>query len=268
MSNDSSKTDKQAQSPPKTPNASLYKEITWGPAASVVLVILSYVLAQVGGSLVLLLYPHFQGWDAARTDVWLQQTGAQFAYILLSQSFTLAALGLFLRVRKGTWRSLGLLRPTWRDPLYAALGVVVYFALYLMVVAALQAAVHIDVNQEQDVGFEHVAGAGALVMTFISLVVLPPFVEEVLFRGFLFGGLRRYASPAVAIIGTSALFAMPHLLGSSDGKMLWIAGVDTFVLSVVLCYLREKTGRLWASIGVHAFKNGLAFLTLFILHTR
>ena len=44
--------------------------------------------------------------------------------------------------------------------------------------------------------------------------------------------------------------------------------LDTFILSLVLIYLREKTGGLWASITLHAFKNGVAFVALFALHIK
>ncbi|MGH7237402.1 MAG: CPBP family glutamic-type intramembrane protease [Candidatus Saccharimonadales bacterium] len=47
-----------------------------------------------------------------------------------------------------------------------------------------------------------------------------------------------------------------------------MAGVDTFILSTVLCYLREKTGRLYAGIGVHALKNFVAFAALFLFHVH
>ena len=47
-----------------------------------------------------------------------------------------------------------------------------------------------------------------------------------------------------------------------------LAAATAFVLSLVLIYLREKTGSLWASITLHAIKNGVAFVALFALHGR
>ena len=38
--------------------------------------------------------------------------------------------------------------------------------------------------------------------------------------------------------------------------------------NLVLIYLREKTGSLWASITLHACKNGVAFAALFVFHAR
>jgi hypothetical protein len=98
-------------------------------------------------------------------------------------------------------------------------------------------------------------------MAFVSLVLLPPIVEEIVFRGFVFTGLRKKMKFTAATIITSLLFAGPHLLASSEG-LLWVAGVDTLVLSFVLCYLRERTGALWAPMAVHGLKNALAFVLL------
>jgi hypothetical protein len=66
-----------------------------------------------------------------------------------------------------------------------------------------------------------------------------------------------------AIIITSLLFGAVH------GQ--WNVAIDVFVLSLVLCSLREVTGNIWAGVLLHMLKNGLAFYLLFInpslLHT-
>jgi len=56
------------------------------------------------------------------------------------------------------------------------------------------------------------------------------------------------------------------ILSGSGEPLLWIAALDTFILSFVLIYLKEKTGSLWPPIGLHMLKNSLAFISIFILH--
>ncbi len=73
---------------------------------------------------------------------------------------------------------------------------------------------------------------------------------------------------AGAVVGTCILFAIGHLPAGGDAGPLYIAAIDTFVLSLVLIYLREKTGGLWSSMLLHAIKNGVAFTALFVLHAR
>jgi hypothetical protein len=84
-------------------------------------------------------------------------------------------------------------------------------------------------------------------------------------RGFLFSSLKRGMTVVVAAIVTSSIFAIAHLQFGSDAPLLWLAAIDTFVLSLVLCYLRQKTGSLWPCIGLHMIKNGLAFTVLFLI---
>ena len=59
-----------------------------------------------------------------------------------------------------------------------------------------------------------------------------------------------------------------HLAEGGAAGPLWIGFIDTFILSLVLCYLRVKTGSLWAGITLHALKNGIAFVALFVIGTR
>ena len=142
-------------------------------------------------------------------------------------------------------------------------GFAAYFVLYIVGLVIAKALVpSLNLEQEQEIGFSTNTQGAALLPVFISLVILPPITEEIVARGFLFGGLRTKLPFAVAATITSVLFAAAHLGEASEG-LLWIAAVDTFILSLVLCYLREKTGSLWPSIGVHALKNGLAFIVLF-----
>jgi membrane protease YdiL (CAAX protease family) len=241
----------------------------WSPTTAVMIVVIAFLVAQLLGGTLVALYPSLHHWSNAQANNWLTNSvGAQFFFVLISEALTLLILWLYLRHRV-THKQLGLTKPSWYDPLFSVIAVVVYYGLYLLAVAAVTAVVSINTGQQQNVGFNNVAGTSALILTFISLVILPPLVEEITFRGVLYGGLRRRFNPFWAALGTSCLFAAPHLLESDSGQsLLWIAGIDTFVLSLVLCYLREKTGRLWAGMGVHALKNGIAFISLFIVHVH
>lgn len=226
--------------------------------------IMGVVLGQLLGGVLVSLYPFLLDWSPLQTENWFNSTGGQFVFVLLSEAFTVLVLWLFLRRRRTKLSSLGFTRrPRWQDIGYVLAGTVTYIAMLILTTALIGTLFQINVDQKQEIGFEQVAGLSALLMAFISLVILPPLVEETLFRGFLYGGLRTKLNMWGATIITSLLFAAPHLLASSEG-LLWIAGVDTFVLSIVLCYVRETTGSLWASIGVHALKNGIAFIYLFV----
>ncbi len=246
------------------------KKLPWSPFLAVVFVVVLYFATQIVAGILISIYPAFQHWTGERATEWLNNSVvAQFGYMVLVEAGTLGGLWWFLRRHQSSFRALGLTgRPKLFDPLLSATGFAVYFTAYIVLVAVMSHLVpSLNINQAQDIGFSSASGFVALSLTFVSLVILPPIAEEILMRGFLFTSLRRNMPFIGAALFTSAVFASGHLTGGAKGSpLLWIAFIDTFILSIVLCYLREKTGRLWASMGLHIIKNGVAFVSLFLLH--
>lgn len=239
--------------------------ITWGPVAAVVVTVLVYILAQLFGSVIVSAYVRLRGWDHATYAAWAEGAGVQFVYIALVEGATLWLLWRFLKHRHATFKTLGLLRPKIRDIGYALAGFAMYLPLLILVTLAIKLwAPHLDINQDQQIGFNNVANNFQLLLVFLSLVVMPPFVEEILARGFLYSGLKSRLPKITAILLTSLIFAVAHLQLGSGTALVWSAALDTFILSVILIYLREVTGSLWASIGLHMIKNMIAFSVLFI----
>lgn len=242
-------------------------ELTWSPFTAVIVVLVIYLVSAVIGNYALNVYPLVEHWSPSVTNAWLHTTTAQFLYILAVESLTVGGLIAFVRLRKGSFRSLGLVRPRLKDPLIAVPALFIYMGGYLVLLSVLTRIFpSINVNQPQDLGFSANQHGTDLAMTFISLVILPPLVEETVMRGFLFTSLRQKLHVGVAALITSALFAAAHLEWGSNAPLLWVAAIDTFSLSLVLCYLRYKTGSLWAGITLHALKNVIAFVSLFVLH--
>jgi len=163
-----------------------------------------------------------------------------------------------IKKRKTTKEELGLQRmPSGLDLLWAPAGYIAYVILAMIVVAlSMQLLPFIDFQQTQETGFSNMVFRYEYVLAFISLVVVAPIAEEVLFRGYLLGKLRKRTSLWLSILITSLLFAAVHFA--------WNVGIDVFVLSIVLCVLRVVTGSLWAPIVLHMIKNGVAYYYLFV----
>lgn len=255
MSNVSSEPGQAKAFPPRG------KQVPWGPTSA----ILVSALALFGGQVLAAILVSFIAGalnSGQVSQTWLNSISGQFYFVLVSDLLILAIIWLFMRSWKADWKLVGLARkPIWKDIGYALLGYLVYFGLLILTFSLANSLTHINLDQKQELGFDNLLGTGEKLMALVSLVLLPPFVEEVAFRGLLFTGLRKKMKFAVAAVITSLLFASLHLLESSQG-LLWVAGMDTFVLSLVLCYLREKTGSLWAPIALHAVKNTIAFFVL------
>jgi membrane protease YdiL (CAAX protease family) len=88
----------------------------------------------------------------------------------------------------------------------------------------------------------------------LMAVVVAPVAEEVIFRGYFYGVIRRYGGRIPAILVSSLLFAAIHVhLPSAPGL---------FLLAVILCLLYERTGSLWGNITMHAAFNASTIITL------
>ncbi len=239
----------------------------WGPARGLLAVIVAFVGAEVVIAFVLPFVAGLILSNQAAVDTWINSVTGSFFYVLLTEVFTLFILWRMLR-RYATLAEIGLGRsPQAGDLGWAILAGLAYFVVFLVVISAVSAAFHINIDQKQELGFDNIVGSGKLLLTFLSLVVFPPFVEETLFRGVLYTGFRKRTSFVQAALLTSVLFAAPHLFETSGG-LLWVAAIDTFILSLALCYLREKTKSLWPGIILHTIKNGVAFVSLYLFVGR
>lgn len=200
------------------------------------------------------------GKDAFAEPVWTAVYTA-ISYVL--------AVGLMLLVsrKKVRRRQLGLHGwPTWTDIGLAVIG----FLVQLILAAALTALFMFFpwfqeiADQSQDVGFSVLNSGLDRIVAFVSLVVIAPIAEEIIFRGWLYGIMRQKLSEQVSnvagmiisILLVSLLFGLVH--------MQWNVGVNVFATSVVLCGLREVTGTIYAGILVHMLKNGVAFYLLYV----
>jgi len=160
--------------------------------------------------------------------------------------------------QRTTPKEIGLHRlPTWLDILWAPAGAVAYIILTTLLTAAATVALpFINYTQTQDTGFAQIATQYEYILAFISLVVIAPVAEEILFRGYLFGKLQKYVPIWGSVLITSLLFAIVHFQ--------WNVSLDVFALSLVLCMLRVVSDSLWPSILLHMLKNGIAFYFLFV----
>lgn len=84
--------------------------------------------------------------------------------------------------------------------------------------------------------------------------IAAPLVEELLFRGYMYGALKKATNPIFSAVIVGALFAVVH--GNLPALLpLW-------AFSILLCCAYEWTRCLWVPIGMHAFFNGANILLM------
>ncbi|MBE6910500.1 MAG: CPBP family intramembrane metalloprotease [Ruminococcaceae bacterium] len=96
--------------------------------------------------------------------------------------------------------------------------------------------------------------------TALIVVFLAPFVEEVLFRGLVFGCVKE-KSRVVAYALSALLFAFLHVWTfavSSWDLSYFILMVQYLVPGLVFAWAFDRSGTLWTSILLHASVNALA----------
>jgi membrane protease YdiL (CAAX protease family) len=262
MSNDSSSFN-PVEKPKQTQSAS----VPWNPLIAVVFVVAIYFFSQAIAALSVSLYPALLHWPKAHAEDWLNSSiYAQFFYVLIAEGIVIGTLYKFLKLYGVSWKAIGFRKPQWMDlGMGLAIAPLYYMSYFATVLAVGWLAPSLNIDQSQQLGFNPV-GHGQMIVTFISLVILPPLVEETLMRGYLYTSLKKGLPQIYAALTTSVIFASAHLQLGSGAPLLWVAAIDTFVLSLFLIWLREKTGSLWASMTLHALKNSVAFISLFIFH--
>ena len=98
----------------------------------------------------------------------------------------------------------------------------------------------------------------------LSIVILAPFVEELMFRGFLQTYIRKFFLPKAAITLSSICFACFHFSPEQGLGNITIIG-SLFILALFLGFVYERQNSLLASISLHATFNGLSILNLYFL---
>ena len=86
----------------------------------------------------------------------------------------------------------------------------------------------------------------------VGNALLFPFLEEVVFRGLIFGRLRRVMPALAAAIITSVVFGLMH---GHPVLILW-----AFFFSMLLCYARVNTDSILPGIIIHVIVNSFAVI--------
>lgn len=94
---------------------------------------------------------------------------------------------------------------------------------------------------------------GMLPLLWVSIILVAPLSEEILFRGFLFAGLKSsMAGAAGAVVVSSAFWALIHVQYDAYGVGL------IFASGIVLGLARLRTGSVLLCAIMHGLMNGIA----------
>ncbi len=119
-------------------------------------------------------------------------------------------------------------------------------------------------NQLEQFAFLRGEGPESLAMVLLLGSVVAPFVEELFFRGFVFGMYLRRKPRVVAYATSSLLFALLHVNPRSMDVMQGAAlVVGVFALGTLLAWTYERTGSLYPGMVAHGLNNAIALTTVY-----
>lgn len=173
---------------------------------------------------------------------------------LAAQDVALVGAAIFFArlVARPTPRQFGLVPPrrVWAAAGWAVLTLVA-FGLFAQIWLQLIGETDTKESLPEDLGI-HSSTAAAVAIA-ILVCAVAPFVEELLFRGFIFRAMRNGLGLWGGAAVTGVLFGGAHVLGSPIAFLLPLA-----FFGFALCLLYARTRSLYPCMALHCVNNSLA----------
>ena len=140
-----------------------------------------------------------------------------------------------------------------------AAAVVMLPVTWLLGHATTYVAEHLGIPVPAQIAVDRLSNSDSIVLkVYLSAfaVLLAPVVEEILFRGVLYPGVKALGHPRLALWGSSVMFALIH--------MNLMTFIPLLALALILARLYEMTDNLLAPITAHATFNAANLAMLFL----
>lgn len=230
--------------------------VPWGAKQALVVFLLPWVLVPLLIFVTLvILAPYVPAAAVALAALDEGTLEANFALVLIDAIAQLGIAYYYLKRYQLSWGAIG-----WRRfNVLRAIGLVgLMFIIFSISIYALMILISFlipgfDANQAQTNEFtESVATNPNLVL--VALVIFPPIIEELIFRGFIFPALSQRRGVVFGAVMSSALFGLAHLQPN--------VAIYTFLIGLVLCFMYVRLKSIVPGILLHMVNNYLAYIAL------
>lgn len=213
--------------------------------------ILSFIVMVAGTQLGMFSADQMQNFQGvlAKLIQYIQQGNPLMILNFVQELITLACFGLWYYFREKKYQY----RPNYKKAFsiknvlsIAGIAFLGQYALDLLMILVYFVmpgifAQYVDLMKNLEIN-----AANPVLMIF-CVGIFGPLVEEVLFRGMVFGKLRRVFSFWPAALISGAIFGLYH--------MNLVQGIYAGVFGIILAYVFEKTETIWGCYLLHAFFN-------------
>ena len=173
--------------------------------------------------------------------------------LLLAVAITVPTYYLFYQERRQelfTFVSLRSIRPL-SVPVLVLFGCSLSYMLAIILTFLSQLDVFSKVFNNYEQVSEMIFG-GSFVLTLLSVGIIGPIFEEILFRGLVFGELRKITKVKVALVLQALLFGIYHLNV--------VQGVYAFILGLIIGFVYYRSNSIFAPIIIHVSINSLSVI--------
>lgn len=177
---------------------------------------------------------------------------AAFALVLVDAVGSMALIWYFLRKYKVGLSSLGVRSFSIGKALWYLVLLFVSFGVLITAADILVKLIYPGFNPAEPQTNEFISSPSSLSLW--ALVLIPPIIEEAVFRGFLFPAFAKRYGVVIGAMISSLLFAVAHLQLN--------VSIYTFILGLLLCFLYVRLGSIIPGIGIHMLNNYLAYMAL------
>lgn len=231
----------------------------WGLGVGVSALAISFVVAVIGAGVTVHATAHL---PVLLSDI--------LAYQFLAVGVGISVVALILPRHGSHLAVLGFRFPGWDALLKAAVLVVplmVGVALLTLLFNALLPGFHIQGNAKQELmpGLHKPVPLAEEVIVFLWAAVEAPLIEETLFRGILYQGLRTFFGRWMALPWAvlCAALVSGFTFGFVHGQPHTLPIL--FFMGVVLAYVFQYTRSVYASAVLHGITNAIAVVSVFQL---
>lgn len=167
---------------------------------------------------------------------------AVFPLLLVYEMGRRQAISEWLGLRWAGWQWVFLIGP----------GVTVIMLIFMGVLNSFgymewMESLGVDTMQDSVKLLKDSSDYSVIALMSFAAVIVAPLCEETLFRGYLYPVAKKFTGPWVGCVVTSLVFAAAH------GSLM--ALLPLFLFAMVLTFLYEKTGSIWAPIVTHLCFN-------------
>lgn len=229
------------------------RSVPWTPGQALLLFLMPWVLLplafMIGVEVASYYLPFLQSFKQSLIS---GEPEAAFVVVLIDLIGSIAIIGYLMRKHHVGLSSIGIRRFSLVRTIMYIILLVLSFGFLVAAASFLVELIYPAFDPAEEQSNEFISSPTSLSLW--ALVVIPPIIEETVFRGFVFPAFaKRYGIVFGAII-SSLLFAVAHWQLN--------VGIYTFVLGLLLCFLYVRLGSIIPGIGLHMLNNYIAYMAL------